>query len=48
MRTIYVSPDFPLNRRMRKDIRRGKLQVVREGESLGNIAATQKTRKSAP
>ena len=31
MRTIYVSPDFPLNRRMRKDIRRGKLQVVREG-----------------
>ena len=31
MRTIHVSPDFPLNRRMRKDIRRGKLQVVREG-----------------
>ena len=31
MRTIYVSPEFPLNRRMRKDVRRGKLQVVREG-----------------
>ena len=45
MRTIYVSPDFPLNRRMRKDIRRGKLQVVREGESLGNIAATQKNKE---
>ena len=38
MRTIFVSPDFPLNRRMRKAVRRGKLQVVREGEkrlSLG-------------
>ena len=34
MRTIYVSPEFPLNRRMRKDIRRGKLQVARmRGES---------------
>ena len=31
MRTIYVSPEFPLNRRMRKDVRRGKLQVIREG-----------------
>ena len=38
MQTIFVSPDFPLNRRMRKAVRRGKLQVVREGEkclSLG-------------
>ena len=32
MRTFYVSADFPLNRRMRKDIRRGKLRIVREGE----------------
>ena len=31
MKTICVSPEFPLNRRMRKDIRRGKLQVIREG-----------------
>ena len=31
MRTIFVSPEFPLNRRMRKAVRRGKLQVVREG-----------------
>ena len=31
MQTIFVSPDFPLNRRMRKAVRRGKLQVVREG-----------------
>ena len=37
MQTIHVSPDFPLNRRMRKAVRRGKLQVVREGgeESAG-------------
>ena len=35
MRTIYISPEFPLNRRMRKAIRRGKLQVVREGEAGG-------------
>ena len=35
MQTIYVSPEFPLNRRMRKAVQRGKLQVVRErGESL--------------
>ena len=33
MRTICVSPDFPLNRRMRKAILRGKLHVVREGEN---------------
>ena len=31
MPTIHVSPEFPLNRRMRKAVRRGKLQVVREG-----------------
>ena len=31
MKTIFVSPEFPLNRRMRKAVRRGKLQVVREG-----------------
>ena len=31
MQTIFVSPDFPLNRRMRKAVQRGKLQVVREG-----------------
>lgn len=31
MQTIYVPPNFPLNRRMRKAVRRGKLQVVREG-----------------
>ena len=38
MQTIFVSPEFPLNRRMRRAVRRGKLQVVREGgkrESLG-------------
>ena len=35
MRTIHVSPDFPLNRRMRRLVARGKLQVVRVGgESL--------------
>ena len=35
MRTIHVSPEFPLNRRMRKDLRRGKLRVVRvRGEKL--------------
>ena len=42
MRTIYVSPEFPLNRRMRKDVRRGKLQVIREGgenSSLGGGGA---------
>ena len=48
MRTIYVSPDFPLNRRMRKDIRRGKLQIIREGESLGNIAAARKNKEVPP
>ena len=35
MRTICVSPDFPLNRRMRKAVLRGKLHVVREGEEGG-------------
>ena len=34
MRVIHVSPEFPLNRRMRKDVRRGKLQVVREGGKI--------------
>ena len=31
MTTIHISPEFPLNRRMRKAVRRGKLRVVREG-----------------
>ena len=31
MQTIFVSPDFPLNRRMRKAVKRGKLEVIREG-----------------
>ena len=47
MRTIYVSPEFPLNRRMRKDARRGKLQVVREGgerSSLGGGIPSGKRR----
>ena len=35
MRTIHISPEFPLNRRMRKAVRRGKLRVVRvPGERL--------------
>ena len=34
MQTIRVSPDFPLNRRMRKAVRRGRLRVVREGEDF--------------
>ena len=35
MTTIHVSPEFPLNRRMRKAVRRGKLRVVRvPGERL--------------
>ena len=37
MQTIHVSPDFPLNRRMRKAVRRGKLEVVREGEEKSAI-----------
>ena len=32
MQTIRVSSEFSLNRRMRKAVQRGKLQVVREGE----------------
>ena len=51
MRTIYVSPDFPLNRRMRKDIRRGKLQVVREGGeklSLDGEVLTERGKFSLP
>ena len=32
MQTIHVSPEFPLNRRMRKAVQRGKLLVVCEGE----------------
>ena len=31
MQTIHVSADFPLNRRMRKAVQRGKLHVVRDG-----------------
>ena len=35
MRTIHVSPDFPLSRRMRRLVARGKLEVARtRGESL--------------
>ena len=48
MRTIYVSPEFPLNRQMRKDVRRGKLQVVREGgerSSLGGGIPSGKRRE---
>ena len=37
MRTIYVSPEFPLNRRMRKDVRRGKMQVVRESGERSSL-----------
>ena len=47
MQTIYVSPEFPLNRRMRKAVRRGKLQVVREGGerlSLGGGMAIEARR----
>ena len=39
MQTIHVSPDFPLNRRMRKAVRRGKLQVVREGGEQFTLGA---------
>ena len=31
MSMIFVSPDFPLNRRMRKAVQRGKLQAFRKG-----------------
>ena len=44
MRTIFVSPEFPLNRRMRRAVRRGKLRVVREGGerlSLGGGMAVE-------
>ena len=35
MRTIFVTPEFPLNRRMRRAVQRGKLEVVRvPGERL--------------
>ena len=47
MKTIFVSPEFPLNRRMRKAIRRGKLQVVRvpgERLSLGGGMAVEARR----
>ena len=47
MQTIFVSPEFPLNRRMRKAVRRGKLQVVREGGerlSLGGGMAVEARR----
>ena len=39
MQTIHVSPDFPLNRRMRKAVRRGKLRVVREGGEQFTLGA---------
>ena len=45
MRTIYVSPEFPLNRRMRKDVRRGKLQVVREGGERSSLGGGIPSRK---
>ena len=47
MTTIHVSPEFPLNRRMRKAVWRGKLQVVREGGerlSLGGGMAVEARR----
>ena len=47
MQTICVSPEFPLNRRMRKAVRRGKLQVVRvpgERLSLGGGTAVEARR----
>ena len=47
MTTIHVSPEFPLNRRMRKAVRRGKLRVVREGGerlSLGGGMAIEARR----
>ena len=47
MRTIFVSPEFPLNRRMRKAVRRGKLRVVRapgERLSLGGGMAIEARR----
>ena len=47
MRTIFVSHDFPLNRRMRKAVQRGKLQVVREGGkrlTMGGSTTLQKLR----
>ena len=47
MRTIFVSPEFPLNRRMRRAVRRGKLRVVREGGerlSLGGEMAVEARR----
>ena len=34
MRVIHVSNEFPLNRQMRKAVRRGKLQVVRMRDEL--------------
>ena len=40
MRTVCVSPDFPLNRRMRKAVLRGKLNIVRKGESGGGNTDT--------
>ena len=47
MTTIHVPPEFPLNRQMRKAVRRGKLQVVREGGerlSLGGGMAVEARR----
>ena len=34
MHVIHVSNEFPLNRQMRKAVRRGKLQVVRMRDEL--------------
>ena len=41
MRIIHVSPEFTLNRRMRKAVRRGKLQVVREDEENLSLGGDQ-------
>ena len=46
MQTIHVSPDFPLNRRMRKAVRRGKLEVVREGgEAMSSASGDLENRR---
>ena len=37
MRTIHVSPEFPLNHRMREAVRRGKLKVVRDAMDKGGM-----------
>ena len=45
MRTIFVPPEFPLNRRMRKAVRRGKLRVVREGGERLSLGGEMKREK---